>query len=125
MNGKFSLCCLIMFALFMVSCNQEGEKSVPASLVDKQKMIEVLTDVYRTEAKVAAMTIPYDSSQKVFDLVEKDLLAKHGVSDSAYRISMKYYFDSPEELSYIYEAVVDSLSLQEKKLTQQDRQTER
>ncbi|MEJ2003793.1 MAG: DUF4296 domain-containing protein, partial [Cyclobacteriaceae bacterium] len=113
MNGKFSVCWFFLAAFFVFSCAGKEKDTPPAGLIDKPTMIELLRDVYQTEAKVASLTISYDSSQKVFDLVEEDLLARHGVDDSLYRLSMRYYFNHPDELSYIYEAVVDSLSLQE------------
>lgn len=124
MNGRFGICLFLLGVFFVISCAREETKEPPPGLIDKPTMIGILCDVYQTEARVAALNVPYDSSQKVFDLVEGDLLKKHGVDDSLYRISMSYYFENPEELTYIYEAVVDSLSLKERQLTQQDRQTE-
>jgi hypothetical protein len=123
MNGRISICCFFLTAFFVISCGKEKGNEPPEGLIDKATMIGILQDVYQVEAKVAALNVPYDSSQRVFNLVEADLLKRHGVNDSLYRISMAYYFENPEELTYIYEAVVDSLSLQERQLTQQDKVT--
>ena len=123
MNGRISICCFFLSAFFIISCAREEVTQPPEGLIDKATMIDILRDVYQVEAKVAALNIPYDSSQKVFNLVEEDLLERHGVNDSLYRISVAYYFENPDDLTYIYEAVVDSLSLQEKQLTQQNEQT--
>jgi hypothetical protein len=120
LNGKMLVYGLILFAVSWAGCKKEEEKQPPAGLLEEQVIIDILKDVYLAEAKVAGMGLTYDSSQKVFNLIEREILAKHGVEDSLYRISMSYYFEDAEDLSYIYEAVVDSLSLQERKLVQKD-----
>ena len=119
MNGIIGAICIFLSALFLSGCGgKDSGEAPPEGLIAKETFAAILEDVYLAEAKVAAMAIPYDSSRKIFALAEKDIIARHGVSDSMYRISMEYYFEHPDEMSFIFEAAVDSLSVRERRTTQ-------
>jgi len=67
------------------------------------------------EAKLNNYSIPYDSANKLFIPFEESVLKKYGVSDSTLYKTYQYYFDHPKEMEKIYEIVIDSLSLRERK----------
>ncbi len=121
MNGKrlvwVGLSAMIMFCV--VSCGSTQESRAPEGLIPKEEMVNLLMDVYNTEARIASFAQNYDSSQQIFNLVEADILAQYGATPESYKETMQYYFDHPDQLLEIYEAVVDSLSFQERKLTQE------
>ena len=121
MNGKSTIFYTFLLMIGLILGCKEKEKSIqPEGLLESETMVAILKDVYLTEARVSALTVNYDSSKQLFDLVEEDILRRYETSDSVYLMSMQYYLEHPEELRIIFEAVVDSLSLQERKLSRPD-----
>lgn len=119
MNGKRFVWVGVLMILLIAGCGQSEEQPPPDDLINKPDMVHLLMDVYNTEARIAGFAQNYDSSQQLFNMVEADLLARYGATPESYRRSMQYYFDHPDELLVIYEAVVDSLSYLERKQTQE------
>ena len=73
-----------------------------------------LKDLYMLEQKVKDLKITQDSAKIVFDHYEQKLYEKHGMEDSLYRESFKYYMDDIRGLARIYEIIADSLSLEQR-----------
>lgn len=76
-------------------------------------MVNVLIDIQLTEGMVSALPIPYDSSQQLYSLMEKDLFIKHGVADSVFISSMLFYLEDAQKMDQIYARVIDSLVVRE------------
>jgi len=60
--------------------------------------------------------IPRDSAALLFLPFEERLFQNLELSDSVVRKTYQYYVDNPEELEKIYDSVIDTLSLREKKM---------
>ena len=73
-----------------------------------------LKDLYMLEQKVKDLRISEDSARIVFDYYEQKLYEKHGMEDSMYRESFRYYMDDIRGLARIYEIIADSLSLEQR-----------
>lgn len=71
-------------------------------------------DVYITESRINNFHLNSDSAHKLFNELEKKIFARHGVSDSVYYESYRYYLDDLKAMDEIYGAIVDSLSLRER-----------
>lgn len=106
---------LIMFSCILLSCdNDEVEEFVqkPKQLLSKDQMVSFLVDLHLTEAKITYAGIgKSDSTEQMFRNYEAYLFEKHNVKDSVYYQSYEYYLAHMEQLSEIYTAVVDSLSV--------------
>ena len=76
-------------------------------------MVNVLIDIQLTEGVVSALPVSYDSSQVLYSLLEKDVFAKHGVTDSVFTQSMLYYLEDAGKMDRIYTRVIDSLVVRE------------
>lgn len=76
-------------------------------------MVNVLIDIQLTEGMVSALPIPYDSSQLLYSLMEKDVFLKHGVEDSVFFNSMIFYLEDAKKMDQIYSRVIDSLVVKE------------
>jgi hypothetical protein len=76
-------------------------------------MVNVLIDIQLTEGMVSALPIPYDSSQVLYSLMEKDVFIKHGVEDSVFINSMIFYLEDARKMDKIYARVIDSLVVRE------------
>ena len=94
--------------------NCQTEK-YPDNILSKEEFSSLLMELYLAEAKLNGLSIPRDSASKLFIPYEDSLMRKSGVPDSILRNTYQYYFDHPQELEKVYEIVIDSLSLREKK----------
>lgn len=76
-------------------------------------MVSVLLDIQLTEGMVSAIPVPYDSSNVLYPLMEKDVFEKHGVTDSVFTRSIKFYLEDVVAMERIYARVIDSLVVKE------------
>lgn len=102
--------CVALGALF--SCSQQP---APKGLLSEDKMVSIIVDIHLTEGFVQSLPIPYDSSKKVYPVLEQDVFAKHGVADSVYIASLQYYLRDPVFMERVYSRAIDSLTVIEKR----------
>jgi Domain of unknown function (DUF4296) len=98
--------------LLSFSCSKERP---PKDILAQDQLTKIMIEFYLAEAKLTNYSIPYDSANKLFIPFEESVLKKYGVSDSTLYKTYQYYFDHPKEMEKIYEIVIDSLSLRERK----------
>ena len=103
--------CLVALC-FLLGCVKEIE--IPKEVMTKNQMISLLIDIHILEAQTGQIAIPKDSSRALFKYFEGDILKENGIDDSLYYKSLVFYYDNPQLMEQIYEAVVDSLSLYER-----------
>ena len=77
-------------------------------------MVEVLVDIHMAEGMASSLPIPYDSSKKIYPLLEREVFLKHQVADSVYMESFQYYLRDSKIMERIYARTIDSLALKEK-----------
>lgn len=111
---------LIMVWSFMamaglVSFGCADNDQPPKDILTQDQLTGIMIEFYLGEAKLSNYGLPYDSASKLFIPFEESVLKKYGVSDSTLYKTYQYYFDHPTELEKIYEVVIDSLSLRERK----------
>ena len=80
-------------------------------------MVKVLSELYLTEEKVNKLSLNRDSATIVFNYFNDEVFRKLGTTDSVFRRSMDYYMERPKEIEKIYAALIDSLNLQEQRLS--------
>ncbi len=98
--------------LLLFSCNKDQP---PKDILSQDQLTQIMIEFYLGEAKLSNYSLPYDSASKLFIPFEESVLKKYGVPDSTLLKTYQYYFDHPKELEKIYEIVIDSLNLREKK----------
>lgn len=106
----FSICFIAL-----VACKEER----PEGILDQGTMTNIIIDVYIGEGKVSALNVKRDSSLIVFDAYEELIYHKYDVQKETYKKSLSYYYNNPEQLDEIYEAVMDSLNVKEQKLKEE------
>jgi len=99
-----------LFSIFSFSCDSDR---TPSGLLSEDELVNVLIDIHLTEGMVSALPIPYDSSQALYTLMEKDVFIKHGVEDSVFFNSMIFYLEDASKMDRIYARVIDSLVVRE------------
>ncbi|MEO1099797.1 MAG: DUF4296 domain-containing protein, partial [Bacteroidota bacterium] len=99
-------------ATYVSGC--DGEE-VPEGILSEEDMIPIMLDIYLAEGKVNELRVKRDSALAIFDVYEIKILEKYELTDSVYTNSLRYYYDNPLKLESIYETVLDSLNLMEKR----------
>lgn len=110
---------LLLFTCFtfILSCKQEGKNTIPADVLDKEKMAEVMTDLQMMES---AMRLNYhhqgDSLKIAEDKLILSVFEKNNVTEKQFDTSFEYYSSHPGEMEVIYESVINQLSEREAEL---------
>jgi len=101
----------------LLSCFSCGpdQPEKPAHVLTEQEMVGLLQEIILTESKISKLSLPFDSSKGLYNLVEKELFRRHDINDSIYEESMNWYYEHPDELMQIYEILVDTLMVMEKR----------
>lgn len=103
----YAVVCLVM------ACKKETR---PAGVLSPEEFSKVLVEVYMAEARMNSTALQRDSAMKLFAAYETKMLQQFELPDSIVLKTQQYYVDHPEQLEKIYDSVIDTLSLREKKL---------
>jgi hypothetical protein len=98
--------------LLSTSCSK---KQTQEAILPQDKLVNIMIEFYLAESRLGKLSISQDSARKLFIPFEESVLKRYGVSDSVLSRTYQYYFDHPNEMEKIYEVVLDSLSLRERK----------
>jgi hypothetical protein len=115
MHVKKRLHLLLLPLLLLLGCTPDEE--LPADLISAEKMTSIMVDVHLMEAVIGRTITHYDTSRVAYKKAHKLILKRHGISDSAFQHSYDYFLANPAKMDKIYEAVLDSLSQREARLT--------
>ena len=102
---------LVIALAFVLACSSDKP---PEGILPEDKMVEILVDIHMAEGVASSLTIPYDSSRKVYPVLEKQVFQKHQVEDSVFLESFTYYLRNSATMERIYARTIDSLSVKEK-----------
>ncbi|NVJ87333.1 MAG: DUF4296 domain-containing protein [Algoriphagus sp.] len=100
----------ILTLFLLLGCESKKKQS---PLLSEDEMVSILIDIHLTEGIASALPISYDSSQTVYSLMELEVFKKHGVEDSIFHESLRYYLQFPDEMDKLYARVIDSLVVKE------------
>ncbi|MDO7853879.1 DUF4296 domain-containing protein [Hymenobacter convexus] len=116
----FRRCCLGLvlapLLLALPACDRPEDAPPPADLMPREKMIRLLADLHVLEARVESSRLNPDSARALFVAQKKALLWNRDVSDSTFQRSYRYYGIHGKDLSEIYNAVVDTLTMRQGRL---------
>ena len=105
-------------ALFLLfSCSNKGKESVPKHLLTEQEMVSVLADIQIIEADLTSRkTNQQDIAgwpQQYYD----QLFEHHGITDSVFSESLRYYTLHPATLERIMDSVVQRLTKEQQSIS--------
>jgi hypothetical protein len=99
---------LLMFSVFACTKNKEV---IPDSILKKEKMILILSDIHLLEAQVQMTNLNQnDSTKLIVTSAYKDIFLKNKVDAQQFQRSYQYYQVKPELISEIYSEVLTELS---------------
>jgi hypothetical protein len=112
---------VIIFCLLclLVSCNKTKTETIPGSLVSdsiipRDEMIQVLTDVHLIEASLVLQRNRGENIPLLTQKYYQWLNRKYHMSQRRFRDNLNYYKMNPENFSKLYEEVVINLTNQTK-----------
>lgn len=98
----------IFSSIVYLGCGSGEKDAVPAHILPKEKMVEIMVEVNITEA---ALNLNYLNEGKIKDTKEySDVFKRKKVSKEQYDESLKYYTEHPEEMVKMYDEVLNELS---------------
>lgn len=86
----------VLFLIFyFVSCRGK----VPEHIIPEDQFATLLTDIYYLNSTLEILPVQYKDS--IIHLERSKILAKHGIQDSTFVISMKFYNAHPQIMENI------------------------
>lgn len=104
----------LFFTVLILSLCNCGSSDKPENLLSKEQMVGLQIDFQILDEQIAALRVPKDSGNSIYLVYSDSIYTKHGVTKKAYLENYDYYINQKDELVEIYEAIVDSLSLEER-----------
>ncbi len=77
-------------------------------------MVNVLVDIHMAEGIASSLPVSYDSSKKLYPMLEHEVYKKHEINDSIFRESLQFYLRDAGKMEELYSRVIDSLNVREK-----------
>ena len=109
---------LAIILLTVLSCGESENK--PDELLPKAKMVEMLIDIHILESEIQNLRIRKDSSQLIYNSLEREIFKNNNVDKGVYLKSFEYYLNDVEAMEKIYDVVIDSLNYMEKSLKEKN-----
>jgi hypothetical protein len=100
---------ILIIYISLFSCFEEKRQGIPDAILSKQKMAEVMMDVHLLEAAMNMNTYRFDSKTKG-SFAEFDIFIKNKITKKIYDDSFEYYTLHPNQLTEIYQIVLENLS---------------
>lgn len=107
---------LLGLIVALPACERPEEPLRPAPLLSKPQMVQLLTSLHLLEAQVDASHLSPDSARALFLAQQKAVFWQAKTTDSVFQRSYRYYGVHGKDLDELYQAVLDSLGRQERRL---------
>ena len=105
---------IVAIVSLLLSCAKEEDK-VPANLIDRSKMRDILVQVHINEALVNVTGHHPDTAALEFKQLEAEMFKKYSIQKAQFDSSMAYYTRHSDILGEIYEEVIDTLTVMDAK----------
>ncbi len=101
----------IFIVLFFVSCSPGADRlEAPENLIEKDKMVDVLTELMKLEGHANAQYIQVPRYEKLITASADSLFKAKGISPKQFEASFDYYAHQQSDLEKMYEKVLDNLN---------------
>lgn len=102
---------IVFVILILASCAPEIERMpLPDDLIPKEKMVEIVKELTKTEGHVQNRYGQVSKYYRVMINSGDSLFKIYGVSKDQFEASMDYYGSRQEEMSAIYDQVINELN---------------
>lgn len=101
---------LIIACLLFFSCADKKTVTLPANILQKQKMAEVMLDINLLEATMSLNITNVDKVSVGNPTPDFNVLKKNNISKKQFDESFYFYSQHPDLLNEIYQIVLNDLS---------------
>lgn len=102
-------CLVFIFSFLFFSCGEKKTNvNIPDSVLAKEKMSAVITDIHLAEAEAHLHAFPDTVSKEKISF--QKIFEKHGITRKQYEESISFYMEHPELLDKVYEQTLNELS---------------
>ena len=109
---------LLVFFLVMDACKNDRRSPEAYTIIENDKMADVMVDVHLIEATLRNKKISGDSLKKLTNDYYQNLFDKYNISRRDFDSSFAYYENNVGKLNNIYEKVIERLNKKQRKLEQ-------
>lgn len=112
---------ILFFFILFIGCNSSEKKSKrPPEILSEEVIIPILRDIHFAESAVQANKLHKDSADHQLAIYYTRIFKIHEVSKEQFLNSFHYYNEHPDELSKIYEELLDEMSEIEAKMSKME-----
>ena len=95
----------------MMACSSKNNAEKPTvSIISKDSMILILTDMHLADADVQLRKVGLDSNNLVMKKNMETIVGHYNINTNRFKQSLKYYTSHPKEMDEMYAQVVTNLS---------------
>jgi hypothetical protein len=98
-----------LLLIFFISCSS-GDVTIPSDVIQKDTMVQVLTDVQIAEASLMFQNSRGMSTVGKAPRYYQFIFKKHHINEKQFRKSFSFYMDQPELMDKMYGEVINEIS---------------
>ena len=99
---------IFSFLFFAASCNEKAPQK-PSSLVNEEKMVEVMVDMHLVETAHNLKLLPPDTTGQAYNEMFERIYVTHEVAKVDFDSSLFYYSTQTEQMNVIYDKILEHL----------------
>jgi hypothetical protein len=105
---RFTRHASLFFILFMASCTDKQEQ--PDYLIASDSLVGIMVDMHLIETASNLKLIGADSLKPNYNQMFEAIFKKHGITKTEFDSTLFFYSKRPDEMSGIYDKVLERLS---------------
>ncbi len=98
----------LFLILFMASCTDK--KNQPDYLIASDSLVGIMVDMHLVETAANLKLISVDSLKPNYNQMFEAIFKKHGITKTEFDSTLFFYSKRPDEMSGIYDKVLERLS---------------
>lgn len=108
---------VFILVLLVASCGNEPDVAQPEGLIEENQMVQILKEMQLVEARYQRRLFePRDKIKEKTLAQYAKLLADHNITEEQFIRSYDYYKKNPEQLTAMYERVIEELATEQAEL---------
>lgn len=111
-----NFCFGLAILLLSTGCGDEEGNQIPANVLKRDQMTEILTDISIAEGHLSTLSYP-DSVPDSTDIYARShyqsILKKHDVAQKEFERSFRFYIRNPHIMELMYDPVIETLQKKE------------
>ena len=104
---------LLLLILIVAACSPQIKRpSPPKDLIPREQMVNLMQDLILMESHLELSYGQINKFYKILNTSSDYILEKHHISRDRYDRSFTYYASNQEEMSSLYQKILDNLNIE-------------